>query len=142
MKRGIEALAAELAALEHEDFDLGDAHLRLNSLCDEFASVGEVATVAPVMFRFMERMPGADLGSPGPLVHTLEAMGGYEPFLRESVLENPTQLTLWMVNRIANARRSDWESWVAVLNLVAQNPRFAPGICEQARHFLEVQHAA
>jgi hypothetical protein len=37
------------------------------------------------MFNVMERPPDADLGSPGPLVHTLERWRGYEPELVNSV---------------------------------------------------------
>jgi len=37
------------------------------------------------MFRLMERMPDAELGSPGPLVHTLEAILGYETYLVDSL---------------------------------------------------------
>jgi hypothetical protein len=142
MNPEISTIAAELSALERADFDDAEAHVQLNALCDRLAAIGSVGESAPLMFHFIEHMPGADLGSPGPLVHTLEAMGGYEPFLRESVTRSPTHLTVWMVNRICNARRPDRASWVEVLELVSQNTNVAPGIREEARHFLEVQHAA
>jgi hypothetical protein len=54
----------------------------------------------------MERYPEADLGSPGPLVHTIERIpiAQFGTFLRSSVERQPGQLNLWMVNRILNSQ--------------------------------------
>ncbi len=67
------------------------------------------------MFHTMERLDGVDLGTPGPLVHTLESWrGGYEEMLVQSVRRKPTPLSVWMVNRILNAHspnaRHGWNS--------------------------------
>ena len=61
----------------------------------------------------MERLDGVELGTPGPLVHTLETLrGGYEMLLAESVRRKPTLLSVWMVNRILNVNPPDAESWL------------------------------
>jgi hypothetical protein len=66
------------------------------------------------MFRTMERLDGVELGTPGPLVHTLETWrGGYEKLLAESARRKPTSLSVWMVNRILNVRPPDSDSWLA-----------------------------
>jgi hypothetical protein len=89
----------------------------------------------------MERLPQSDLGSPGPLVHTLERLAGYEDELVKSIHRHPTVLSVWMVNRILNADLSvdKRESYLAVLhdaeahNLASQNVR------EDAHDFIELQ---
>jgi hypothetical protein len=57
----------------------------------------------PAMLALVERYPEADFGVPGPIVHELEAMGGYEDALRRSLQRQPTMLTVLMVHRILNA---------------------------------------
>jgi hypothetical protein len=71
------------------------------------------------------------LGSPGPLVHELEAIPGYEPHLRDSVLRQPTDLGIWLVNRILNSEiSSDARSgWLQVLQTVLTHPL----ACNEAR---------
>ena len=39
-----------------------------------------------LIFRFMEEHPDTDFGAPGPIVHKLEELGGYENALVESGL--------------------------------------------------------
>jgi hypothetical protein len=129
MTRRLEQLVAELDHLEPRDFDLNnsdaDGMERLYALTDELSESGLVAAAADDLFRFIERIsqspeidPRYDLGSPGPLVHTLEALPGYEMHLIDSVKRQPTPMTLWMLNRLANtstdgARRTDWLDLIA-----------------------------
>ena len=82
------------------------------------------APVIPAIFRLIERHPEAELGSPGPLVHMLESIPGYEPFLRDSVLRQPVDLSIWMVNRILNSEisTSARSNWIAVLEAVLEHP--------------------
>lgn len=46
---------------------------------------GPPAAAIPELFSVMEGMPDADLGSPGPLVHPLEALKEYQAELMRSV---------------------------------------------------------
>ena len=91
----------------------------------------------------MERLDGVDLGTPGPLVHTLEAWrGSYEPLLAESVRRKPTPLSVWMVNRILNAQPPDAESWLALLWSVADLPAASAATKAQAEQFIKYQNGA
>lgn len=103
-------------------------------------AVNAPAACAPVMFRTMERLDGVELGTPGPLVHTLETWRGrYEKLLAQSVRTKPSPLTLWMVNRILNASPPDAESWMALLRGVAENPAASAEAKAAAARFIEYQ---
>jgi hypothetical protein len=144
MNRHVAEIAADLDALTPHDFDYANVGARgwkrLDELCDAMRAVNDPATCAPVMFRTMERMDVVDLGSPGPLVHTLETWrGGYEQLLAESILRKPTPLSVWMVNRILNARPVDAESWMALLRAVVGNPAASAEAKAEAARFVEYQ---
>src|ERR1700722_19323310 len=107
MTRSVAEIAADFDSLTARDFDYAvvgaGGWQRLDELCDEMRAVNDPAACAPQLFRTMERLDGVDLGTPGPLVHTLESWPGrYEKLLAESVRRKPTPLSVWMVNRILN----------------------------------------
>lgn len=95
----------------------------------------------PAIFAFIERYPEAELGSPGPLVHELESIPGYQPFLRESVLRQPADLSTWMVNRILNSElpQDIRASWLTVLSEVTKHPLAPKILRETAADFLQHQ---
>lgn len=97
--------------------------------------------VIPAILALIERHPEAELGSPGPLVHELEAIPGYELFLRDSVLRQPAQLNIWMVNRILNAEISlDVRlGWLQVLQTVLTHPLASKESQQTASDFLAHQ---
>ena len=80
--------------------------------------------VAPVMFTLLERFPDAKFGSPGPLVHELEAIPGYMPLLRDSVRGRPTHLTVRMINRVLNTNlpSDQRETWLSELRAAFKHP--------------------
>jgi hypothetical protein len=144
MPRSVAEIAADFDALAAHDFDYAHAGAngweRLEKLCDEMRIVDDPAACAPVMFRTMERLDGVDLGTPGPLVHTLEIWRGrYETLLAESVRRKPTPLSVWMVNRILNAGPPDAKSWMALLRSVAENANASDETKAQAEDFIEYQ---
>jgi hypothetical protein len=144
MPRNIAEIAADFDALAAHDFDHKNAAPRgwerLYELCDEMRAVNDPAACAPIMFRTMERLYGVGLGTPGPLVHTLESWsGGYEELLAQSVRRKPTPLSVWMVNRILNARPPDSESWLALLRSVGVNPAASAETKAEAKRFIEYQ---
>jgi len=144
MPRDVDEIAADFDALTANDFNYANAGAkgwqRLYELCEEMGAVNDPAVCAPVMFRTMERLEGAELGTPGPLVHTLETWrGGYEKMLAESVRRKPTPLSVWMVNRILNARSPDSDSWMALLRSVADNPTASAKTKSQAERFIQYQ---
>src|SRR5262244_1723234 len=67
-----------LRTLRPSDFDYNNLEARgcehLSELTDALMTIpgGQPDTAIPEWFSVMKRMPDADLGSPGPLVHTLE----------------------------------------------------------------------
>ncbi|MDB5306313.1 MAG: hypothetical protein JWO38_515 [Gemmataceae bacterium] len=144
MTRSVVEIAADFDALAARDFDDANARARgwehLDELCDEMRTINNPVVCAPVLFRTMERLDGVDLGTPGPLVHTLEVWrGGYEALLAESVGRKPVPLTVWMVNRILNAHPPDAESWLDLLRRVATNPSASSETKAQAAGFIEYQ---
>jgi hypothetical protein len=90
----------------------------------------------------MERLTDADLGSPGPLVHTLERMHGhYERELIESIKRKPSSLAVWMVNRILNATHviEQRKFYVSLLQLSSEHQAATQAIQSEAQHFLKRQ---
>jgi hypothetical protein len=127
MTRSLAQLAEELAGLQEADFDVmraePDTTERVDALCAEMAAHPDRVGCAKLIFDLIERLGDAYLGSPGPLVHTLEAWPGtYEPLLAESIRIRPTPLSTWMVQRIVNARPPDLELWRAALDQIYDHP--------------------
>ena len=149
MPRTFDQIIADLAALKPEDFDFmrrdSDGPERLNALTDELMTLPQPERAVRPMFEVMERMPESDLGSPGPLVHTLEQMcGHYEGELVESIKRRPTPLAVWMVNRILNATRSPEQRqfYMDLLRFAAEHPKAPESARRQAHDFIEHQTRA
>ena len=142
MPRPISDITADLDRLSAKDFDLSfpdaDGAERLRDLCDELRAVDEVASVAAPAFALMERLPDAELGTPGPLVHELERRVGYESYLEASIRRRPTPLSVWMVNRIVNAGDPE-NRWRDLLGVAAEHPLASEAAKADARDFLRHQ---
>ena len=144
MPRHVAEIAADFDAATAHDFDYANTCARgwerLEDLCDEMREVNDPAACAPVVFRTMERLDGVKLGTPGPLVHTLETWrGGYEKLLAQSVRRKPTPLSVWMVNRILNANPPDAVEWMALLRSVTDNPAASSDTQAEAHRFIDFQ---
>lgn len=147
MTRRLEEIAADLNALTARDFDYANVSARgwerLDELCDELRELNDPAACAPVLFCTMERLDGVELGTPGPIVHTLESWrGSYEGLLVESVRRKPVPLSIWMVNRILNANPPDAGEWLGLLRSVADNERASAAAKAEADGFLKYQSGA
>lgn len=96
---------------------------------------------APAMLSLIERFPDAELGSPGPLVHELEEIPGYEDLLMGSLQRQPEGLTVWMANRILNSELAPnaRTTWLTVLTDVMCHPNASESTKEVAAEFLEYQ---
>jgi hypothetical protein len=114
---------------------------RLREIFDGFRENQGRECVIPHMFSVLERFPEADLGSPGPLVHELEAIPGYERELKNSLARKPTDLTVWMANRILNAAATQEmrSAWLNELRLALRHPLATASARESAQEFLEYQ---
>jgi len=119
------------------------AHLQaleeLTAGANELAGCPETAAA---IFAFLERHSTADLGSPGPLIHYLErAFPVYVDALVSSVLRRPVGYTLWMTNRILNAKipQTMRDQLLLSLRQASEHPLASELERRQAREFIERQ---
>jgi hypothetical protein len=123
----VEDLIAALGQFIPHPSSLDDEY-RLIRILAGFDLLDNKLAALPAMFSLMERCPDADLGSPGPLVHSIESTGidSYQTLLEQSVLRRPMYLNLWMAGRILNSRRdlALRQKWIAILTLCRANPSF------------------
>lgn len=132
---------------ELQDFESnGDASNdvgRLYQILTDFELLPHRERAVVALFGVIERFPENDFGSPGPLVHALEAIPGYEPFLMESLRRVPAELSVWMVSRILSSDLPAEANavWVSELRQVLKNPAALTSARESAKEFLEYQGA-
>ncbi len=143
MNRGLREIAADLQTLSLLDFDPmnvdADGDERLRALCTELAERDDPEQWAPLLYSLVERLDEADLGSPGPIVHTLEMWLGYQPLLAESLRRTPAPLTVWMANRVLNTDPPDAAVWIELLRSAANHPAASTQARTDARRFLAHQ---
>lgn len=141
MARSIEQIISAFDALQAEDFDSTEDGLsKLHSLTEELSALPQPERAIPAMFDVLERLSDVDLGSPGPLAHTLEQMRGhYENSLAESIRRKPKALTVWMLNRILNGIPSFEEKrvYVELLRSAAGHPAASEVAKAQAARFVQ-----
>lgn len=140
MTRSVDDLLVALQAFQ-PDADGGENVHRLNELLDGFAALPGCERVAPALFMLIERHRQADFGTPGPLVHALEAQPGYPELLAASLERQPTELTAWMANRLLNSKlaRDDRGRWLKRLTAVTSHPLAPKTVRESAIRFLDFQ---
>jgi hypothetical protein len=144
MSRSLDQIVAELWVLTADDFDYNNVEMRgperLQAVCAEVLKLPVPHAVFPEIFRLMERLSDSDLGSPGPLVHTMEEhIGCYEGSLVASIRRKPTRLTVWMVNRILNGSAPEKETWMNLLSLAAEHPAASEATKSEARRLIAFQ---
>src|SRR6266851_2546205 len=138
-------IIAGFRALQTSDFDDMNVDARgrerLWELTDALMNESEPEKAIHELFSVMERLPDVGLGSPGPLVHTLERLHGYEDELMRSVRRQPSLLSVWMVNRILNTNLSQdaRHSYMALLNEALAYPHASKTVREDVRGFIELQ---
>ena len=133
-------VAQILDEIQGVDLSSDDYLLRLDDLCNEIAAAEDRSSAIQPILRFMEQHPDDDLGGPGPLVHLLEKLPGYEPELLMSLRKAPTELTVWMLNRIINLSTGDAKaSLLALMREIAGNALADPGAREAATDLLRHQ---
>jgi hypothetical protein len=141
MARSIEQVISAFGALGPEDFiNPEDGLGKVYSLTEELRALPQPERAIPAMFDVLARLSDVDLGSPGPLVHTLEQMRGhYENSLAESIRHKPTALTVWMLNRILNGIPSFEEKrvYVELLRSAAGHPAASEVAKVQAARFVQ-----
>lgn len=152
MTENLKKIISEFEALQPRDFNLAyedaDGMETLNRLANELMANASPEITAQTLLEFTERLslsteidPRYDLGTPGPIVHTLEKIPDYEKYLIESVKRFPTPLTVWMVNRILNSteKNIDRERWLDVLRKISNDQNVNEITRREAQGFLDFQ---
>lgn len=95
--------------------------------------------VDPILL-FLEKHPGLDVGSPGPLVRFVEQFSGdkYEAKLLQSIRRKPTAHTVWMLNRVINGTKDPEQKqpYIAAMSEATNHPLANATARDQASHFL------
>lgn len=94
------------------------------------------------LFSILEKYPNYDFESPGELVHYLETYykNGYEEQLVESLNRKPTNLTIWMLNRIMNDNSNVQKTeHLNLLKSISKNTKLSDQVREEALNFLTFQ---
>jgi hypothetical protein len=81
----------------------------LYAIVDQIGALKFDADVRRELIMIFERNPGIDLGSPGPIVHTLEEspIDEHVDLLTESLKRGATIMTVWMAERCFRSNLSD-----------------------------------
>ena len=89
------------------------------------------------LLKFMERHPLADFGAPGAIAYFVEKYykKGYEEILYQSVKRSPAMHTVWMLNRICNAKNSP-DKFRQLLAETAERNDIDKAISKSAKEFL------
>lgn len=96
----------------------------------------------PSMFEYVEVNPDFSNGSPGTMVHFIEAYYPiYKNMLLESLARNPSQMVVLMVNRILNSKLEPEEraEYTAALEVVRDNRNVRASVRKEADDFLKYQ---
>ncbi len=95
----------------------------------------------PSMFKYFEVNPDFSKG-PGTMVHFIEAYyPTYKSELLDSLVRNPSQMCVLMVNRILNSKLEPEEraEYTAALAVVRDNPNVRASVRKEADDFLKYQ---
>lgn len=137
MHTELEKFRYKLQALNPKPFD--DVVAELYDLVAPIEKLDCAEDVIPDVFAFMEEHPDVDIGSPGPLVHFVER---FYPICLEQLVASlgrqPTQSTLWMLNRILNSKLSSEQRGrlLDVLRHVGSHPKASSVVKGEAAEFL------
>ncbi len=113
----------------------------LDSLIEE-ASEHSGDKVVKSLLSLFERFPTHDgYGVFWSIIHTLEAIGGYENELVNSIARQPHELSVLMLNRLINGGYKEIEGKpiINVLKEIANNESLSNEIREEANGFVEYQ---
>lgn len=126
----------KLANIEFSDDEVNLE--QLDDLVDSLDSWQENRSILPYIFDWFDQKFDKHLGSPGALVHFVEKQNDYHDLLRSSIESKPTELTVWMVNRICNALSGiQKRPWLLLLKDAASNPNADDVACAMADEYLE-----
>ena len=138
----MQSLAAIKTLLDAIGFEDGEADvLAMDEVVLAIDRLPEPRQAVPLLFDWFEAHAGQDVGSPGAFVHFIEEKLDFFPLLLASLARKPTGITVWMVNRIANAATSapEVQLWIDVLQAAMVHPLADEECRDDAQHFLQRQ---
>ena len=138
----MQSLAAIKTRLDTVGFEDGEADvLAMDVVVLAIDRLPEPRQAVPLLFDWFEAHAGQDVGSPGAFVHFIEEKLDFFPLLLASLARKPTGITVWMVNRIANAATSapELQQWIDVLQAALVHPLADEECRDDAQHFLQRQ---
>ena len=138
----MQSLAAIKALLDAIGFEDGEADvLAMDETVLAIDRLPEPRQAVPLLFDWFEAHAGQDVGSPGAFVHFIEEKLDFFPLLLASLARKPTGITVWMVNRIANAATNapEIQPWIDVLQAALVHPLADEECRDDAQHFLQRQ---
>ena len=138
----MQSLAAIKTLLDAIGFEDGEADvLAMGEVVLAIDRLPEPRQAVPLLFDWFEAHASQHVGSPGAFVHFIEDKLDFFPLLRESLKRRPAVITVWMVNRIANAAKtaSEIQDWMAVLQAALQHPLGDEECRSDAQRFLDRQ---
>ena len=141
MPDNIDDLIAKLDAFEPTD-DAADNDEKLQIWVDRWEEADDKEKALPNMFAVFERNPEVNtLGEPGPLVHAIEQVPGYEQALAASLEAAPSYYSTWMVNRILEVElpADVRQAYLDILRKIADNPEAPWSVRGTATEFLRFQ---
>ena len=135
-------IIAELNSMIINDVEDYDAVEKINMLMDELEKNNDSHLACGAMISLLERNPEFEFGTPGEPVHTLEDHPGhYEEFLYQSLNRKPTDMTVWMLNRIINAEENEGakKEQLKLMRKCASNPQADKLAKSSARNYIKYQ---
>ena len=144
MAEPVEDMMAELDAFEPNE-DAADNDEKLQIWVDRWAETPDKDKAITAMFALFERYPETTLlgdhGEPGPILHVIEQISGYEQALAESLARSPSYYGVWMAKRILDANPSTEirEYWIATLRTIAHDENVSPVVKGYAQEILEFE---
>ena len=138
----MQSLAAIKTLLDAIGFEDGEADvLAMDETVLAIDRLPEPRQAVPLLFDWFEAHAGQDVGSPGAFVHFIEEKLDFFPLLLASLARKPTGITVWMVNRIANAATNapEIQPWIDVLQAALVHPLADEECRDDAQHFLQRQ---
>ena len=138
----MQSLAGIKTRLDAIGFEDGEADvLAMDETVLAIDRLTEPRQAVPLLFDWFEAHAGQDVGSPGAFVHFIEEKLDFFPLLLASLARKPTGITVWMVNRIANAATNapEVQPWIAVLQAAIAHPLADEECRDDAQHFLQRQ---
>jgi hypothetical protein len=106
----------------------------LDDLLDQLGDLQRDPDVRRELISIFERCPGADLGSPGPIVHSLEKapIDDHVQLLADSLRRRATIMTIWMAERCFRSKLSDRNRSMLLEALADAGKRASPGEVAEA----------